>query len=50
MKTIQCPMCGSDYDPAENLACPSCPFAAGCDLVKCPRCGYGFPRSSTLLR
>ncbi len=35
-----CPLCGHGFDPAEHLACQTCPLHSGCHLVCCPRCGH----------
>ena len=44
-----CPLCGGRFTHGEKV-CGTCPMAAGCDLVRCPHCGYQFPRSSLLVR
>jgi len=43
-RVVRCPLCGYRYrlDRAER-ACDGCPMAGGCDLVKCPGCGYETP-------
>jgi hypothetical protein len=38
----QCPLCGRAFD-AKGCR-PSCPMSAGCHVVCCPNCGYGFPQ------
>jgi Fe2+ transport system protein FeoA len=43
-----CLLCGARFTHGGQV-CTSCPFAAGCDVVACPRCGYQFPRSSRLV-
>jgi len=37
-----CPLCGSEFDPADPSCQAECPLAAvqGCSLVCCPHCGY----------
>ena len=35
-----CPLCGHGFDPAEHLACQTCPLHSGCHLVCCPSCGH----------
>ncbi|MGQ9625564.1 MAG: hypothetical protein ACUVV0_01500 [Anaerolineae bacterium] len=39
---MRCPLCGYEFDPAqEKAAChQGCPFAKGCNMVRCPNCGY----------
>lgn len=46
---FQCGLCGLRFSHGER-ACGSCALGAGCDLVRCPGCGYQFPRDSRLLR
>ena len=43
-----CALCGASFVHA-GRTCASCPLAAGCDVVACPRCGYQFPRTSRLV-
>ena len=40
-----CPLCGGRFTHG-TLVCGSCPLNAGCEIVKCPSCGYQFPRRS----
>jgi len=48
---MTCEMCGYRFDPAQNVACGSCPMHRGCALVCCPACGYSSvdPRRSRLV-
>jgi hypothetical protein len=39
-KPVTCPLCGHQFDPAGQQACPGCPLQPGCQLVCCPQCGY----------
>ena len=43
-----CALCGARFTHGDRV-CGACPLHAGCDLVRCPNCGYQFPRSSRLL-
>jgi len=43
-----CPLCGCLFEHGGRV-CGSCPMSTGCDLVKCPNCGFQFPRSSRLV-
>jgi ferrous iron transport protein A len=43
-----CALCGMRFTHA-TLVCASCPMNAGCEVVKCPSCGYQFPRRSRLV-
>lgn len=45
---FHCGLCGTDFSHGEEV-CGRCPLHAGCDLVKCPRCGYQFPRRSRVI-
>jgi Fe2+ transport system protein FeoA len=41
-----CALCGLRFTHGGQV-CASCPITQGCeDLVRCPRCGYQFPRGS----
>lgn len=43
-----CPLCGAGIEGG-GKGCASCPLAWNCDLLRCARCGYQFPRGSRLL-
>ncbi len=45
---VDCPMCGLAFT-AGMTVCGACPVHAGCDLTRCPRCLYTFPRRSRLV-
>ncbi|HEX4825204.1 MAG TPA: hypothetical protein VFV19_12930 [Candidatus Polarisedimenticolaceae bacterium] len=45
---FDCPLCGARFSHG-TLVCGSCPMNAGCEIVKCPSCGYQFPRRSLVL-
>jgi hypothetical protein len=46
--SFSCPLCGGRFSHG-TLVCQSCPLNAGCEIVKCPSCGYQFPRRSRLV-
>ena len=46
--SCRCPLCGAGI-AGGGSGCASCPLAWNCDLLRCPRCGYQFPRGSRLL-
>jgi hypothetical protein len=46
--TFGCPLCGGRFSHGLQV-CGSCPLNAGCDVVRCPNCGYQFPRTSKLV-
>ena len=44
-----CALCGLRFTHGGQV-CASCPITHGCqELVRCPRCGYQFPRGSRLV-
>jgi Fe2+ transport system protein FeoA len=44
-----CALCGLRFTHGGQV-CASCPITHGCeDLIRCPRCGYQFPRGSRTL-
>ena len=47
MKNYECPLCGIDFEGATCHS--SCPMSRGCDMVRCPRCGYEFVESGRIL-
>jgi hypothetical protein len=44
---FECGLCGASFTHGEKV-CGACPLNAGCDLVRCPNCGYQFPRTSRI--
>jgi len=44
-----CALCGARFTHGGQV-CGACPMTTKCELVKCPNCGYQFPRGSRLLR
>lgn len=45
---FQCALCGERFTHG-TLVCVSCPMNAGCEVVKCPSCGFQFPRRSRVV-
>jgi hypothetical protein len=43
-----CALCGARFTHG-TLVCVSCPLNAGCEVVKCPACGYQSPRRSRIV-
>ena len=43
-----CSLCGARFTHG-TLVCVSCPLNAGCEVVKCPSCGYQSPRRSRIV-
>lgn len=46
--SCRCPLCGAGI-AGGGSTCATCPLAFSCDLLRCPSCGYQFPRGSRLL-
>ncbi len=48
---IECPMCRTHYDEADGRVCHSgCPLQHGCQLLRCPSCGYEIPAPTRTTR
>ena len=45
---FQCGLCGTRFSHGGQV-CGGCPFHKSCNLVRCPSCGYEFPRGSRLV-
>jgi predicted amidophosphoribosyltransferase len=43
-----CALCGARFTHG-TLVCVSCPLNVGCEVVKCPACGYQSPRRSRVV-
>jgi hypothetical protein len=43
-----CGLCGARFTHGGEV-CGACPMTTKCELVKCPNCGFQFPRGSRLL-
>lgn len=43
-----CSLCGARFTHGEQV-CGACPMSTKCDLVKCPNCGFQFPRESRIV-
>ncbi|MBN2544263.1 MAG: hypothetical protein JXB50_00610 [Spirochaetes bacterium] len=42
---MKCSLCGYEFDISESSsACSSCPMNKSCTLLRCPNCGYEFPK------
>jgi predicted amidophosphoribosyltransferase len=42
-----CGLCGARFTHGGQV-CGGCVLRAGCDVVRCPNCGYQFPRESRI--
>lgn len=49
---VVCSMCGFRFDPDQQEVCQSCPLQRGCQLIRCPQCGFEMtdPERSKLAR
>jgi Fe2+ transport system protein FeoA len=48
---MRCGLCGLEFDEqSAHAACRGCGFAKGCDLVKCPNCGFEDVREPVWLK
>jgi NAD-dependent SIR2 family protein deacetylase len=45
---FSCSLCGARFTHG-TLVCVSCPLNAGCEVVKCPSCGFQSPRRSRIV-
>ena len=45
---FSCSLCGARFTHG-TLVCGSCPLNAGCEVVKCPSCGFQSPRRSRIV-
>lgn len=47
---MKCNLCGYKFDEKESLqVCRGCPFIKKCALIKCPNCGYEWPKEPAWL-
>ena len=47
---MSCPLCGYTFESDESTAaCQRCALAHGCQLTRCPRCGYEWAEDSRLV-
>jgi len=46
-----CALCGTAFDLADaSSSCKGCVLATGCDLIRCPNCGYETPKEPRWLK
>jgi len=52
MSTVTCGFCGTDFsEEASRRACAACSlWGGGCNMVRCPRCGYEMPEEPGLVK
>jgi rubredoxin len=48
---VKCTLCGHEFDEkAGEPACARCPMSHGCNLVRCPNCGFEMPAEPRWVR
>lgn len=48
---MRCDYCGNEFDESDgHKSCSACSMFGGCQMVKCPRCGYEWPRETKLVK
>ena len=48
---MKCALCGYVFDEKNTKAsCKGCIVAGGCNLIKCPNCGYETPKEPKWLK
>ncbi|NOX97382.1 MAG: hypothetical protein GXO98_04865 [Nitrospirae bacterium] len=48
---MKCSLCGYEFEEKEtSSACVGCPLTKGCQLIKCPNCGYEVPAEPRWLK
>ncbi len=46
-----CGLCGKEFDEAGGAkTCARCSMFGGCQMLKCPHCGYEMPRETKLVK
>ncbi len=48
---MKCSLCGLEFRKEDGqAACKGCLMARGCDLIKCPNCGYEVLKESVFIK
>jgi rubredoxin len=48
---MKCSLCGYEFEEdAAQESCKGCPVSRGCNMVKCPNCGYDEPKEPRLIK
>ncbi len=48
---MKCTFCGFVFnEKAAGVACRACPMSRGCDMIRCPNCGFELPVEPDWLR
>lgn len=47
---MKCQLCGFSFDKKEaDVSCSGCVLRKGCSLLRCPNCGFEFPKESKII-
>jgi predicted Zn-ribbon and HTH transcriptional regulator len=42
---VRCQLCGFEFEEGQAAGgCAACSLRGGCGLIRCPNCGYEWPR------
>ena len=48
---MKCPLCGLEFREEDGKkACQGCLMSKGCDMIKCPNCGYDIPAEPKIIK
>lgn len=47
---MKCPLCGYQFEEEDVVACKGCPLFKGCNMVRCPNCGFETPAEPKLVK
>lgn len=48
---MKCAMCGKEFTEEQSTSCcKGCSLTKGCKLIKCPNCGYEWPKEPDWLK
>ncbi|NIP66674.1 hypothetical protein GWN63_01040 [Candidatus Bathyarchaeota archaeon] len=48
---MKCSLCGYEFEEDESvMTCRGCPLRRGCNMIRCPNCGYEVPARSKLAK
>lgn len=46
---MKCALCGYYFEADEMMECKGCPFTKGCNMIRCPNCGFEEPADAHLV-
>ncbi len=48
---MKCSLCGYQFNEDESvMSCGGCSFVKGCNMVRCPNCGFEVPAESKVVK